>query len=75
MCLVQEACKCLVGWLKLTAKLAATTKGIGTFNNMPLKHLRSRAIVGHWYPIVSINFYEHSMTGMMFLRQVYALVV
>ena len=25
----------------------------------------SRAIMGHWYPIVSIDFHEHAMIGMM----------
>ena len=49
-------------------------KGIETYNNMLVKHFRSRAIVGHWYPIVSIDFHEHAMTGMMVLRQGYALV-
>jgi len=36
---------------------------------MLVKHFRSRAIVGHWYPIVSIDIHEHKMTGMMVLRQ------
>jgi len=52
----------------------ATTKGIGTCNNMLVEHFRSRAIVGNWYPIVSIVFHEHAMTSMMVLRQGYALV-
>ena len=30
--------------------------------------------MGYWYPIMSIDFHEHAMTGMMVLRQVYALV-
>ena len=30
--------------------------------------------MGHWYPIVSIDFHEHAMTDMMVLRQVYTLV-
>jgi len=38
------------------------------------KAFRSRAIVGHWYPIVSIDFHEHDMTGMMVLSHGYALV-
>jgi len=38
------------------------------------KVFRSRAIVGHWYPIVSIELHEHAMTIMMVLRQGYALV-
>jgi len=31
--------------------------------------------MGHWYPIVSIDFHEHAMSGMMVLRQLYALFV
>ena len=54
--------------------LATTMKEIGTCNNMLVEHFRSRDIVGHWYPIVSIDFHEHIMTGMMVLRQGYALV-
>ena len=30
--------------------------------------------MGHWYPIVSIDFHERAMTGMMVLRHGYALV-
>ena len=30
--------------------------------------------MGHWYPIVSIDFHEHAMTGMMVFKQGYALV-
>jgi len=30
--------------------------------------------VGHWYPIVSIDFHGHVMTDMMVLRQGYALL-
>ena len=30
--------------------------------------------MGHWYPIVSIDFHEHAMTYMMVLRHGYALV-
>ena len=40
---------------------------------MLLEYFRSWAIVGHWYPIMSIDFHEHAMTSMMVLRQVYAL--
>ena len=49
-------------------ELAATKKGIGTCSSILVKHFRSRAIVGHWYPIMSIYFHEHAMTGMMVLR-------
>ena len=38
------------------------------------EHFRNRAIVGHWYPIVSIDFHEHVMTSMMVLREGYTLV-
>jgi len=38
------------------------------------KAFKGKAIVGHWYPIVSINFHEHAMNTMMVLRQGYALV-
>ena len=41
---------------------------------MLVNHFTNRAIVGHWCPIVSIDFHEHAMTGMMVLRQGYALV-
>jgi len=30
---------------------------------------------GHWYPIVSIDFHEHAITGVMVSRQVYVFVV
>lgn len=32
------------------------------------KAFKSSATRGHWYPIVSIYFHEHVMTGMMVLR-------
>jgi len=48
-------------------ELTATTKEIGTYSSILVKNLRSRAIVGHWYPIMSIDFHEHDMTGMMCL--------
>jgi len=41
---------------------------------MLAEYFRSRAIMGHWYPIMSIYFHEHVMTNMMVLRQGYALV-
>ena len=31
--------------------------------------------MGHYYPIMSIDFHKHAMIGVMVLRQVYALVV
>jgi len=49
-------------------------KGIGTRNSTLVKHFRSRAIAGHVYPIMSIDFHKHAMTGMMVLRKGYALV-
>ena len=57
----------LGGWNWLQA-IATTKKGIETCNNMSVKHFRSRAIVGHLYPIVSIGFHEHAMTDMMVLN-------
>ena len=36
---------------------------------MLVKHFRNRAIMGYWYPIVSIDFHEHDMISMMVLRQ------
>ncbi len=65
MCLVQEYMKCSVRWLKLTARISSRNKGIETCNNMLVKHFRSKAILGHWYPIVSIDVHEHAMTSMM----------
>jgi len=41
---------------------------------MLVKHFRNRDILGNWYPIVSINFYDHAMTSMMVLRQGYAFI-
>ena len=32
---------------------------------MLVKNFRSRAIVGHWYPIVFIDCHENAMNGMM----------
>ena len=39
------------------------------------KALQEQGIVGHWWPIVSIDFHEHAMTDMMVLRKLYALVI
>lgn len=30
--------------------------------------------MGHWYQIMSIDFHDHAMIGMMLLRQGYTLV-
>ena len=57
-----------VGWLKPTLRINSVSKRIETRSNMLVKHFRSRAIVGHWYPIVSIVFHEPAMIGMMVLR-------
>jgi len=54
-----------VGWLKSTARIRSSSKGIETCSSMLVKHFRSKAIVGQWYPIMSIDFHEHDMTGMM----------
>ena len=56
-------------------RLVVATKGIGIGNSMLVKHFRSRAILGHWYLIVFIDFHEHDMNSMMVLWQGYALVV
>jgi len=69
MCLVQENMEILdLGGWNWLQELVPTTKGIGIGSNMLVKHFRSRAIVGHWYPIISIDFHEHAMAGMMVLR-------
>ena len=47
----------------------ASTKGIGIGYSMLINHFRSRSIVGHWYPIVFVDFHEHDMANMMVLRQ------
>jgi len=62
------------GWLEmpnLGSMLEAITKGIEIGSSMLVKNLRIRAIVGHWYPIMSIDFHENAMIGMMALRQVW----
>jgi len=40
-------------------------KETGTCSSMSMKHFKSGAIVGHWYPVVSIDFHEHAMTSMI----------
>ena len=55
-------------------ELVASVEEIGTGSSMLVKYFRSKAIVGHWYPIVSIDFCEHAMTSMMVLMHGYALV-
>jgi len=35
---------------------------------MLIEHFRSRAIMGHWYPIISIDFCEHAMIDMMVFK-------
>ena len=74
MFLAQESMKCLAGWSKLTQELVVAVKKIGVGSSMLVKHFRSRVIVGHWYPIVSIDCYEHSIIGMMVLGYGYSLV-
>ena len=56
----------LGGWLKLTARISS---GKRNWNKKQYagKLFTRRAIVGHWYPIMSINYHEHTMTGMMVL--------
>lgn len=48
-------------------------KEIRTCSSMLVEDFRSKAIVGHWYPIVSIDFHENVITDMMVLRHGYAL--
>jgi len=67
--------QCPVGWSKLTTNISNNRKKNWNRQQYVGKAFRSRAIVGHWYTIVSIDFHEHAMTDMMVLRQVYALVV
>jgi len=63
----------LSGWNRLQ-ELVALTKGIGKCNSMLVNNFRNRAIMGHWNLIVSIDFHEHAMTSMIFLRYGYSLV-
>ena len=65
ICLVPEGMRCSVGWLKLTVRISSNNKCIEIGNNMLVKHFRSRAIMGYWYPTVSIDFHGHAMNGMM----------
>ena len=62
-----------VGWLKPTTRISSISERNWNMHEYVGKHFRSRAIVGHWYPIVSIDFHEHVMNYMMVLRQRYAL--
>jgi len=55
-------------------ELVVAAKSIGASIDMLVKNFMSRVIVGHWYPIVSINFHEQAMTNMMVLRKGYTLV-
>jgi len=60
--------KCLVGLSNLTARINNNKKRNWNKHQHAGKVFMSRAIVGHWNPIVSIDFHEHVMTGMMVLR-------
>ena len=67
MCLVQEALKFSIGWLKTTTRTSSINKRNWNRQEMFLVNdFRRRPIMGHWSPIVSIN--EHDMIGMMVLR-------
>ena len=59
------------GWLKLIASISSNNIRNCNKHQYVGRVVRSRSIVGNWYPIVSIDFHEHSMTGMMVLRQGY----
>lgn len=60
----------LSGWYSLQ-ELATSIKGIGIGSSMMVKHFRSKANVGNWYPLVSTDFHEHSMNCVMVLREGY----
>ena len=47
MCLVQEALKCTVGWLKLTVRTRSVNKMNWNMQQYAGKELKSRASVGH----------------------------
>ena len=64
----------MVGWLKLTSRTSSNNKRNWNMQHYVGKVFMSKTIMAHWYRIVSTNFHEHAMTGMMVLRQVYALV-
>ena len=74
LCLVQESMKCPVGWLKLTTRNSNRSEIYWNRHKNVGKAFMSRAIIRHWYPIVSIDFHDHAMVVMMVLRQGYALV-
>jgi len=57
--------KCPVGWLKSTTIIGSNNKTNWNTQQHASKVFRSGSIVGHWYPIVSIDFHEHAMTSMM----------
>jgi len=63
-----------LGGCKLTARINKNSERNWNRQQYAGKTFKSRAIVGHWYPIVSIYFYENAMTTMMVLSQGYALV-
>jgi len=58
----------------MTTRINNKSERNWTGNNMLLKHFRNDVIVGHRYPIVSIDFHKYAMTSMMIFRQGYALV-
>jgi len=62
------------GWVvKLTSIISNNNKGNWNKKQYAGKAFNSRAMMGHWYPIVSIDFHQHAMTNMMVLMQGYAL--
>ena len=68
-------CAVYDSWNWLQELPTSAVKGIGTSCSMLVNHFKTRAIVGHRYPIVSIDFHEHCMRSMMVLKQLYALVI
>jgi len=64
----------VVGTNSKKLAVASVEKIIGTCSSMLVKEFRNRVVVVHWYPIMSIDFHEHAMVGMIILRQVYSLI-
>jgi len=60
--------KSLLGWLKLIARITSNSEINWTKQQCVGKAFMIRAIVRHWYLIVSIDFHEDAMTSMMVLR-------
>lgn len=66
MYLVRECMNMSSWWLKLATRINNNSERNWTDNNMLLNHFIIMTIVGHLYSIMSIDFHEHDMIGMMF---------